>query len=71
MAEINTCHDLAPSGSLLHPGSNDSVVKGSPPPRDWSHSRVWHSQHMSGRVTHLPQGSLHTLAWDENPEPVN
>lgn len=37
MAEINTCHDLAPSGSLLHPGSNDSVVKGSPPPRDWSH----------------------------------
>lgn len=29
MAEINICHDLAPSGSLLRPGSNDSAAKSS------------------------------------------
>lgn len=32
MAEINICHDLAPSGSLLYPRSDDSAVEKSPHP---------------------------------------
>lgn len=49
MAEINICHDLAPSGSLVHPGSDDSAVKRSPPPRDWSHRLCTAQAHGHGK----------------------
>lgn len=52
MAEINICHDLAPSGSLLHPRTDDSAVKRSPPPRDWSHRPCMAQAH--GHGGHMP-----------------
>lgn len=82
MAEINICHDLALSGSQLHPGSNDSAGKRSPPPRDWSHRPSMaqahgHGKHKPGRLQNdaqghpSAQGSCHTPAGDEDPESVS
>lgn len=86
MAEINICHDLAPSGSPLHPRSDDSAVKKGLHPETGPTDCVWHrptgtaSTCQGGhgtmpRVTLLPQGSgtapLHTPALDEDPETVS
>lgn len=86
MAEINTCHALAPSGSLLHPRSDDSAVKTSSPPRDWSHRLCTPqahrlSEHMPGRLQSDAQGHpsapvlrhcpFHTAVLDEDPEPAS
>lgn len=74
MAEINICHDLALSGSLLHLGSDDSGVKRSPPPRDWSHRPCMaqahgHGKHKPGRLRSDAQGHSSAPGLLSHPSP--
>lgn len=86
MAEINICHDLAPSGSLLYPRSDDSAVEKSPHPETGPTGWVWHrptgtastcqgGQGTMPKVTLLPQGSgtdpFCTPVLEEDPEPAS